>query len=203
MQVRVHTRGKSDSRLIDDPDILTVLDLKRRLNSTDPSAVLLTFKDKVLNDSTPLTALGSELDFVMESEIEFTQIDEGKSYKATVNGQVVVLAEHEVFFKDGKSFMVTKRTKKLRLKDVVAFLRKNVTRAQLVQVLFLAVVVLSRNYPLLVVILTINLLRAFSYALLRSRIWMECRGHVAYSAFMFVASLLSIDHEKFVRRDVQ
>ncbi|ELA41653.1 uncharacterized protein VICG_01286 [Vittaforma corneae ATCC 50505] len=216
-QIQVQTRGNSEIQLIDDEKILTIMDLKRKLNEHDPSSVLLTFKGKILTDSTPLSALGRNIVFTMEKDIEFAQIEsktnekslydrklgEKKLYKSVVNDQIVFLKEDEIFFKEGKPFFITKKTKKLKLKDVVDFLKKNLTKAQIVQLLFIMFVVFSKNYPLLAIILTINLLRVFSFALLKSKAWNEYKGHLSYSAFMFFASLLAIDHEKFIRKTVK
>lgn len=197
--ISVKTRGREDTKSYDDPSIVTVGDLKTRLCPADPSTVLLTFKGKILSDTTPLCVLGDNPVFTVEREIEFMQIEKGKY---TVNGERVSLGPQDVFYKDGRAYMVTSRVKKFRLRDVVVFIRNNVSRAQLIQALFLAVVVFSRNYPLLVVIMTINLLRAFSYALVRSKAWNECRSHLSYALFMFIASLFSIDHEKFIRTEL-
>lgn len=216
-QIQVQTRGNPDSQLIDDDKILTIMDLKRKLNENDPSSVLLTFKGKILTDSTPLSALGENIMFTVEKDIEFVQIEPKadeksisgrrlggtRTYKSVVNNQVVFLKEDEVFFKDGKPFFITKKTRKLKLRDVVDFFKKNLTKAQIVQLLFIMFVVFSKNYPLLAIILTINLLRIFSFALLKSNAWDEYKGHFSYSVFMFLASLLAIDHEKFVRKTIK
>lgn len=202
-KVQVHTRGSQEPQLFNDDTIVTILDLKRRLNTTDPTAVLLTFKGKIITDSTPLSVLGEDLVFVMENEIEFSTIEEtaGKTYKASINGHSMVLPGDNVFFKDGKAFMITRRKRKFKVKDLVEMIRKNVSRAQLLHLMFLAVVVVSKNYPLMVVVLTVCALRGLSYAFVKSKMWKECKGHLTYSAFMFFASMLSIDHEKFVRKD--
>lgn len=203
--VQVQTRGSLEIVKIDDEEVVTVLDLKRKLNQTDPKSVLLTFKGKILTDSTPLSTLGENAVFTMEKDIEFAQTEQKGGVnlvRAIVNRQPMLLREDEIFIKDGKPFLITRRSKKLKLKDIIELIKRNVSKAQLVQLVFIIAVVMSRNYSLLAIILTINLLRMLSFILLKSNLWMEYKGHLSYSAFMFFASLVAIDYDKFIKKPV-
>lgn len=204
--IQIQTRGNSDIQLIEDEKIVTVMDLKRKLNEKDPASILLTFKGKILMDSTPLSTLGEDILFTVEKDIEFAHIEpkstEKKAYRTIGNNQVLLLRDDEIIFKDGRPFIATKRTKKLKFKEIVEFCRKNVSRVQAIQFLFIMFVLLSRHYPLLATILTINFLRMVSFVILRSKAWESLDGHLLYSVFMFLASLLAIDHDKFIKKAV-
>lgn len=202
--IQIKRRGEDTVKSFNDQSIVTITDLKRRINENDPSSVLLTFKGKILTDSTPVETLGEEILFIMENDIEFTPIyKQPKLFKSVVNNQIVFLKEDEIFFKNGKPFFITKKRRKFKVKDVVDYLKNNVTRAHLIQVLLLLGILVTRNYPLIIIIATVNILRLHSFFLTKSKIWEDMGNHLMYSIFMFLASMFSIDHPKFVKKPLE
>lgn len=213
MVVRVETRGGAEKREISEESIQTISDLKRRLCEEDPSSVMLSFKGKILNDSTPISTLGEDVTFVIEKDIEFSKIAPSgkcasaqdsaaptKTYMSKVNGGMMLLREDEVFFKQGRPYLITKKTKKVKFRDIVRYLKNSISKAHVVQTLLLMFIVATGNYPLMAIIFTVNALRFVSHFALKYRVWEKTTNHLTYSVFMFLASLLAIDHEKFHRK---
>jgi len=207
--VKVVNRGQSMKKEIISDHINTIMDLKRKLCEDNPDSVLLTFKGKLLNDSTPISTLGDEVEFVIEKEIEFSDIfveeippkkEDDKCIRGIINGKSVVLDKSEVFYKNGKPFYITKKIKKIKLKDLIEFCKKNIGRAQLIQLGILSFIIATKNYPLLVMILTVNLLKMLSSCILKYKIDEKLKTHISFSIFMFVTSMLAIDHEKISRK---
>lgn len=203
--IRIKTRGNEDEKLLTDVGIITIHDIKRKINESDPSSVLLTFKDKVLLDSTDISTLGEDCTFVIEKDIEFSQIygHSPKKYRAKINDKYVILKEEEVFFKDGKSFLVTKKLKKIKLVDILDAIRKNFTRIHAIHILFITFVFASRNYPLISTIVFINILKLASQMILKFRIWEKIGTGILYSIFMFFASFIAIDHNRFIPKAIE
>lgn len=208
--VRVEERGGAEKRKICEDDVQTISDLKRKLCSADPGSIMLSFKGKILNDSTPISTLGDSVTFVIEKDIEFNKIASSDKcmspdsipsmYASRANGKTVLLGEGEVFFKQGRPYLVTRKTRKVKLQDIARYLRDNISRAHMIHAFLLLFIVVSGNYPLMAIVLTINVLRLVSYFALRYKLWEKTTGHFTYSLFMFLASLLAIDHEKFNRK---
>lgn len=202
--IQIRRRGEDTVKSFEDQNIITIADLKRKINENDPSSVLLTFKGKILTDSTPIKALGEEVLFIMENDIEFSAIyKQPKLYKSVVNNQVMFLKEDEIFFKDGKPFFITKKRRKFKVKDVVEFIKNNITKTHLIQLILLMGILLTKNYPLIIIITAVNTLRLQSFFLTKSKIWETMGNHLTYSLFMFLASMFSIDHPKFIKKPVE
>lgn len=204
-QIQVQTRGKAEKFTIEDENVITIMDLKRKINQEDPTSVLLTFKGKILTDATLINTLGDTVTFVMEKEIEFAQIlPTPKLYKSKIDNKTVYLREDEIFFKNGQPFLITKKIRKLKFSDIVAFMKKNVTRERIIQFLFIFFIIASRNYPLFTIIVTVNVLKFFSYFLLKYKTWelfaSGFKSCFSYEFFMFFASMFAIDYEKFIQR---
>lgn len=207
--VRVEERG-GEKREISEETIQTILDLKKKLCSDDPSSIMLSFKGKILKDSTPIYTLGDDVTFVIEKDIEFNKISPSDKhmssdsnlsmYSSRINGEAMLLRDDEIFFKQGRPYLITRKTRKIKLRDVAKYVRRNVSKAHVIQALLLLFIVASGNYPLMAIVLTVNVLRLASYFALRCRMWEKTTGHFTYSVFMFLASLLAIDHEKFNRK---
>lgn len=200
--IKIQTRGKKDEKIFDSGEVDTIGDIKKQINGSDPSSVLLTYKDKLLIDSTKISTLDENCTLILENDIEFSDIygHRSKTFKATVNEKPLSVGKEDVFFKDGKSFLITKRKKKIKLSEIWAYLYNNITKAHIIQVLFLAFIFSSKNYPLISIILFINLLKFVSQMLLRLKIWEGLRNDVSYAVFMFFASFIAIDHNKFLKK---
>lgn len=202
--IRIRTRGNNSEELLTGDRIITIRDIKQKINSKDPSSVLLTFQDKILIDEIEISSLGEDCTFILENDIEFSHIygHSANRYKAKIDGKSVFLNESDVFFKDGKAYLITNRIKKLKLADLFDQFRKQLTRAQVLQFLFLTFIISSRNYPLICIICFINLLKLISQLILKFRAWEILGNGPMYAFFMFFASFMAIDHNKFINRAI-
>ncbi|KAM0681374.1 hypothetical protein GINT2_000614 [Glugoides intestinalis] len=199
--IEVQTRGKPEKLTIEDENVITIMDLKKKLSKEDPTSILLTFNGKILTDSTPINTLGEAVIFIMEKEIEFAQIHQNqKLYKSKIDNKTVYLREDQIFFKDGRPFLITKKIRKLTYSDILAFVYKKITRERLLQLFFILFGIVSKNHPLFTIILTVNTLKFFSYFLLKYKAWQVFKSKAAYKSFMFFASMFAIDHEKFIQK---
>lgn len=221
-------------------NIATIMDLKKRICERNPNSVILSFKGKFLNDATPISALGEEIEFVIEKEIEFSKIavreitpdkkedrtsnpleDDSldniahkyeKKYNSTeeigdsgqiriiLNGESTLINREEIFYKNGKPFLITKKVKKFNLKDFIDLVRNNISRTQIVQIAILSFIVATKNYPLLSMIVTVNLLKSISLLIIKYKVDENFTNHILYSIFMFFVSAIAIDHEKITRK---
>jgi hypothetical protein len=200
--IRVRTRGKNDEKIFSGDEMHTIRDVKEKLKSKDPSSVLLTYKDKLLIDSTEISTLERDCILILENDIEFSEMyeQESKVYRAKVNEKLVSLKENDIFFKDGKSFLITRREKKIKISDVWSYFKKNLTKSHIVQFLFLAFIFSSRNYPLISIIVFINILKFISQMALKFKLWENIGDGALYAIFMFFASFIAIDHTKFLKK---
>lgn len=200
--IRVRTRGKNDEKIFSGDEMHTIRDVKEKLKSKDPSSVLLTYKDKLLIDSTEISTLERDCILILENDIEFSEMyeQESKVYRAKINEKLVSLKENDVFFKDGKSFLITRREKKIKISDVWSYFKKNLTKSHIVQFLFLAFIFSSRNYPLISIIVFINILKFISQMALKFKLWENIGDGALYAIFMFFASFIAIDHTKFLKK---
>lgn len=203
--IRIKTRGNDNEKILNCDDATTIHDIKQQINMNDPSSVLLTFKDKVLLDSTDISTLGEDCTFVIEKEIEFSRIHGHipKQYRAKINDKYVILKEGEVFFKDGRSFLVTGKMKKIKAADILDAIRKNFTRMHAIHLLLITFTLASRNYPLISVIIFINILKLGSQMILKFKICEKIGSGLLYSIFMFFASSIAIDHDKFIQNVIK
>lgn len=200
--VEVQTRGKVQKQKIEDESIITIMDLKKKINNEDPESVLLSFKGKILTDATPISTLGDNLLFILEKDIEFTQMTQKeKSYKASVEGKCVNLKKEDIYTKNGKKYMIVNRRRKLKAKDVIDFFKKNLTTWHIMQAVLITLFVSLGNYPLIYLIFMINALKFASLFFLKTRFWELSQSRLFYLVFMFFASLVAIDHGKFLRKE--
>lgn len=105
----------------------------------------------------------------------------------------------DYFTLNGRTYRITRRRKRLTLKNIVEKFEAFFTPALLFQCLMLLFILHTNNVFVLVVLLSIRSMRMLSSLVRRHRLWAHVRKHGMQAFFMFFASLVLIDHPSFYR----
>lgn len=115
-----------------------------------------------------------------------------------VNGESIRAKNTDIIFKDGRKYYVTNRIPRLTLKTLFNKLNEYLNdRALVVQLLMLLFIIQSGNIFLLSTIVGVRLLRMISSLFKKHELWRSVKSHTCKSLFMFVASLILLDHNSF------
>lgn len=101
------------------------------------------------------------------------------------------------FTLNGKTYRITRRRRRLTLKNILEKLEAFFTPTLLFQCLMLLFILHTNNIFVLVVLLSIRSLRMLSNVIRRHRLWRHVKGHGMQVLFMFFASLALLDHPSF------
>lgn len=199
-----------------------LIDIKQRLCKNDPESMYISYKGKLLSDTTCIRVLGERVVLLLENDIEFTSIGDGSFSKleaalacpAPRRADVVAEACAEprspprakagedskpsnTFFLNGKKYLITQRRKKFNLRHIKEALRRCATREVALQLLLFAFLMATQNFFLLLALVFIKCLSFCDYLFSSRRIWSHISNQHVKTVFMFVASLLFIDHSTY------
>ncbi|KAI4292046.1 hypothetical protein PAPHI01_1320 [Pancytospora philotis] len=99
------------------------------------------------------------------------------------------------FSLNGSTYRITSRTPRWTLRYIVDRIEEGVTPMFIIQCLFLFYIIHTRNIFILALIVSIRILRLLSKCIFRNRLDLYFSG--VKQPFMFIASLLFIDHPNF------
>jgi hypothetical protein len=123
-----------------------------------------------------------------------SNLDESSASRLTDD---LLSSNNEIFYKNGKPFLIKNRIKKLKFSDIPKQVFKRCTREQLVQFLLISFILTTKNYPLVCIIVFINILKSISLIILKYKIYNKMGNGLIYSIFMFISSFIAIDHARF------
>lgn len=122
----------------------------------------------------------------------------GEMRRIRINGVVHAVRKSDVFSYNGVEYLVTSRRKRLTLRNVLKYLESFFTPTFAAQCIILFLIAMTRNIFLLTIIIFIRVMRLLSHFCVQNGVYFKFRGHVSKSVFLFLASLLLLDHMAFV-----
>lgn len=218
----VYDRHNSKCLETEIESITTVQNIKQQICNKDPDSIQILHNGMLLPDSTLLSSLGERIILIVESDIEFRNIEENEPKREDNNkiGDVKLcgssqdefiyillhgnrrrVKRNEVFFKAGKPYYITDRKRPTNIKNIVDMVQESVqhylTPQFAIQLLLLSVILFTNNLFVLFFIIAVRSLRAISKLVLEWRIWQLAESKVSRIVFMYVASMFLVDHPLF------
>lgn len=117
--------------------------------------------------------------------------------KINYRGEDRIVKCTDLFVLNGKTYLITKRKRRISMRYLQEKLESLLTPAMIFQLLILMFILHTNNIFLLIVILSIRILRLLSKIFHTKQVWRGITNHAAKSVFMFVASVFLIDHTSF------